>query len=129
MQKTSYAAAAGQASTAPSPNSSSGSSTHRSSQPTTPDELRNAISSVISEEKDKQQRRLDLIIHNMAEPSSDQPQSRKEQDIASIRVILHSQLEVQPRISNAIRLGKRGGPKPRLLKITVELEKEKAVIL
>ena len=54
MQKTSYAAAAAQASTVPSPSSSdssSGSSTHRSSQPTTPDELRNAISSVISKNK------------------------------------------------------------------------------
>ena len=116
----------------PSPNSSDSSSgppIHHSSQPTTPDELRNAVSSVISEEKDKQKRRLNLIVHNMAESSSDQPQSRKEQDIACIRDILHSQLEVQPCISNAVRLGKRGGPKPRLLKITVESEEEKVAIL
>jgi len=132
IQKTSYAAVAAQASTVPSPNSSDSSSgppIHHSSQPTTPDELRNAVSSVISEEKDKQKRRLNLIVHNMAESSSDQPQSRKEQDIACIRDILHSQLEVQPCISNAVRLGKRGGPKPRLLKITVESEEEKVAIL
>ena len=132
MQKTSYAAVAAQASTMPSPSSSdspSDPSIHHSSQPTTPDDLRNAVSSVISEEKDKGKRRLNLIVHNMTESSSDQPQSRKEQDIASIRDILHSQLEVQPRISNAIRLGKRGGPKPSLLKVTVESEEEKAAIL
>jgi len=65
----------------------------------------------------------------MAESSSNQPQSHEEQDIASIRDKLHSQLEVQPLISNPIRLGKRGGPKPRLFKIIVESEEEKATIL
>ena len=115
----------------PSPSSSdssSGPSIHRSSQSTTLDELRNAVSSVISEEKekDKQKRRLNLIMHYMTDTSSDQPQSHKEQDIASIRDILHSQFEAQPHISNAIILGKRGGPKPRLLKITVESKEEKA---
>ena len=65
----------------PSPSSSdlsSGPSIQCSSQPTTPGDLRNAVSSVISEE------------NNMAEFSSDQLQSRKEQDITSIRDILHS---------------------------------------
>ena len=62
----------------------------------------------------------------MAESSADQAQTYKEQDIVNIR---SSPLELQPHISNAIRLGRKGGPKPRLLKITVETEEEKAAIL
>jgi len=107
----------------------SGQSIHLSSQPTTPDELRDAASSIISEEKDKQKRKLNLIIHNMAESNLDQPQSRKEQDIINIRDILSSQLEVQPHITNAIRLGRKRGPKPRPLRITVESDEEKVAIL
>ena len=98
-------------------------------QPPTPFEHRNAVSSVINEEKEKQKRRFNLIVHNVAEFSADQAQTRKEQDIVNIRDILGSQLELQPHISNTIRLERKGGPKPRFLKITVESEEEKAAIL
>jgi len=127
MNKKSYAAAT-QATNSPTPLSSKpseGPSANSSSQPSTSDMLRNAVSSVIDEEKEKQKRKLNLIVHNMEESSADHPQSRKEHDITAIRDILGSQLEVQPRISNAIRLGRKGGPKPRLLKITVEWKMKK----
>ena len=47
------------------------------------DALRNAISSVINEEKGKQKKRLNLIVHNMAESDADQPQTREEKDITN----------------------------------------------
>ena len=131
LQKKSYASVAqsfnsspsiSQEDTATQPNSSQ-------SQPCTPDELRNAISAVINEEKEKQKRKLNLIIHNVKESNAEQPQARKEQDLATLQDIMSSQLNIQVRISNAIRLGKKGGPKPRLLKITVESDEEKAAIL
>jgi len=50
----------------------------------------------------------------MTESNADQPQTQKEQDIANFQDIITSQLNVQAHISNAIRLGKKGGPKPRL---------------
>ena len=90
------------------------------------DALRNVVSSVINEEKEKQKRRLNLIVHNMAESYSDQLHAQKEQVIAHLQDILTSQLEVRAHIS---RLGKIGGPKPRLLKISVESDEEKAAIL
>lgn len=65
----------------------------------------------------------------MVESTSDQAQIRKEHDITNIQDILVSQLNVQAHISNAIGLGRKGGPKPRLLKITVESEEEKVAIL
>jgi len=46
-----------------------------------PDVLRNAVSSVINKEKEKQKHRLNLIVHNMTESNADQLQARKEQDI------------------------------------------------
>jgi len=51
--------------------------------PRTQDALRNAISSVINEEKGKQKKRLNLIVQNMAESDADQPQTRKEKDITN----------------------------------------------
>ena len=56
---------------------------------------------------------------NMIESNADQPQTRKEQDIANFQDILTSQLDVRA----------KGGPKPRLLKITVESDEEKTTIL
>ena len=49
---------------------------------------------------------FNLIVQTMAESSSDQPQSHKEQDLACIRDILHSQFEVQLML---LDLGKEGG--------------------
>ena len=97
--------------------------------PRTQDALRNAISSVINEEKGKQKKRLNLIVQNMAESDADQPQTRKEKDITNFWGILTSQLNVQAHITNGIRLGKKGGSKPRLLKVSVESDEEKAAIL
>ena len=117
MNKKSYAAAT-QATNSLTPLSnkpSKGPSANSGSQPPTSDMLRNAVSSVINEEKEKQKRKSNLIVHNMEESSADQAQSRKEHDITAIQDILGSQLEVQPRISNVVRLGRKGGPKPRLL--------------
>ena len=131
INRKSYAVAT-QASNSPTSNSSELSESppaHLSSQSSTPDELRNAVSAVINEEKEKQKRKLNLIVHNMDESSADHAQTRKEHDITMIRDILGSQLEVKSCISNAIRLGRKGGPKPRLLKITVESEEEKVAIL
>jgi len=39
-------------------------------QPPSPDALRNAVSSVINEEKEKQKCRLNLIVHNMTESNA-----------------------------------------------------------
>ena len=132
LHKQSYAASVQSSSPttqeAPATHSSTSSSSHSHPTPS-PHALRDVVSSVINEEKDKQKRRLNLIVHNMAESSADQPLARKEQDIANLQDILTSHLQVRAHISSAIRLGKKGGPKPRLLKITVEYDGEKAAVL
>ena len=42
---------------------------------------------------------------------------------------MKDKIQIKPTISNAIRLGKKGFDKPRLLKITVSSIEEKVVIL
>jgi len=49
--------------------------------------------------------------------------------LKQVNDIFGKQLDVQTNISNIIRLGKKGGPKPRLLKVTVNSESAKAAIL
>lgn len=90
--------------------------------------ISSAVASVISEEKDKDKRKLNLILHNVVEPTADDGQTRKKEDIDHVSDIFHKSLGVPVQITNAIRLGKRGD-KPRLLKVSVDSLKSKASIL
>jgi len=92
-------------------------------------ELSNAVKSVINEEKERNKRKLNLIIHNIAESDADTSEIRKQEDLKQVNDIFSKQLDIQTNISNIIRLGKKGGPKPRLLKVTVDSESVKAAIL
>lgn len=94
-------------------------------------DISQAVSSCMSEEKEKQRRRLNLIVHNLAESSSTEGQQRKLDDINKVANILTNTLEVSAKVTNAVRLGKKVDTtdKARLLKVTIETEKEKASIL
>ena len=67
-------------------------------------------------------------MHNLPESASEEGQQRKRDDICKIADIFKDVLQVTPKVTNAVRIGKKGD-KIRLLKITVETEKEKASIL
>ena len=92
------------------------------------DHITTIVSSYLNEEKEKSKRRLNLIVHNLKEPSSEDGATRKKEDIKQINDLLQKHVEVTPSITNAIRLGKRGD-RPRLLRITVSTESEKANVL
>ena len=96
--------------------------------PTT-DDLSNAVKSVINEEKDRNKRKLNLILHNIIESDAEAPETRKKEDLKQVMDIFDKQLNVQANISSVVRLGKKGGSNPRLLKVTVDSESEKAVVL
>ena len=91
-------------------------------------DISQAVTSCMTEENEKQKRKLNLIVHNLPEPASDEGQQRKKDDISKITEIFKDVLQVAPKITNAVRIGKKGD-KIRLLKISVETEKEKASIL
>ena len=90
-------------------------------------DISSALSSALAEEKERSKRQLNLIIHNLDEPSSENSQVRKESDTKKV-VEIFKHLGVQTTVNNAIRLGKKGD-KNRLLKVSVNSDKEKAAIL
>ena len=90
--------------------------------------ISSAVASVLNEEKDKEKRKLNVILHNVTEPTADDGQSRKKEDTDHVSSIFHKSLGVPTQITNAVRLGKRGD-KPCLLKISVDSLKSKASIL
>lgn len=91
------------------------------------------MSSFMNEEKEKEKRRLNLIVHNIAESSDTDSSKRKEHDASLVDSILKQYLGISTKIEKAIRLGKHpdnsSSDKPRLLKITVSSEHDKAKIL
>lgn len=98
-------------------------------QPTS-NELSNAVKSVINEEKERDRRKLNLIMHNIPESEAEAPVTRKQEDTKQVTDVFSKQLKVEANISSIVRLGKKGsGPKPRLLRVTVNSESEKAAIL
>ena len=78
-------------------------------QPTS-DELSNAVKSVINEEKERNKRKLNLIMHNIAESEAEAPDIHKQEDTKQVTDIFSKQLNVQANISNIVRLGKRWWP-------------------
>ena len=90
-------------------------------------DISNALSSALTEEKERSKRQLNLIIHNLDEAASDDAQTRKDQDTQKVSEIF-KHLGTKASVNNAVRLGKKG-EKKRLLKVTVSSGKEKAAIL
>ena len=85
--------------------------------------------SLFNEQKERERRELNLIVHNMLESTASEGAGRKKDDIMKVTSVMKDNIKVKPTISNAIRLGKKGSDKPRLLKITVSSIEEKVTIL
>ena len=90
-------------------------------------DISNALSSALTEDKERSKHQLNLIIHNLDEAASDDAQTRKDQDTQKVSEIF-KHLGTKASVNNAVRLGKKGDKK-RLLKVTVSSDKEKAAIL
>jgi len=87
------------------------------------------IASLVAEQKEREKRELNLVLHNVPESTASDSFTRKQEDIAQINSILNEYVDVKPTINNAIRLGKRDTNKHRLLKIIVGLTQEKITVL
>ena len=66
------------------------------------------VSTFINEEKEKSKRKLNLIVHNLAESSKDDSAARKKDDIASVSKICQQHMGISVKIDKAFHLGKRG---------------------
>jgi len=89
------------------------------------------LNSFINEEKERSKRRLNLIVHNVQEPSAESGLERKSQDISTVSSMFDKILGVKVKVRNANRIGQRkdNQSRPRLIKISVNSEQDKAVIL
>ena len=92
-------------------------------------DITNTLSSILSEEKKKEKRMLNLIVHKVPESTSSSAQERKAYDLNQVHTIIQKHLGLDTTIDNPIRLGKRDPAKTRLLKITVASLKFKKEIL
>ena len=95
------------------------------------DSTSEVLTSFINEEKERYKRRLNLIVHNVLESSADNGSERKSHDINTVTSIFEKYWGVKVKITNANRIGrkKEGQLRPRLTKVSVESEHEKAVML
>jgi len=84
--------------------------------------------SLASEQKEKEESQLNVIIHNLEESSASDGPSRKQDDIKKCMSFLQTHLQISVTITNAFRLGKKSA-KPRLLKISLSNIEEKIAIL
>lgn len=92
------------------------------------DEISQAVSSVLNEEKEKSKRRLNIILHNIPELTAENIDMQKQHDVDTAKAIVNQHLGIPASLTQAVRLGKKSD-KPRLLRITVGSDEEKAEIL
>ena len=90
--------------------------------------ISNTVISALNENKEKERRRLNIILHQLPESIAENSQTRKNDDISEASKIFNKVLSIPSNVTNAIRLGQKSA-KPRLLKITLDSERSKALIL
>ena len=90
--------------------------------------ISSAVALVIAEEKDRDKRKLNVILHNFCEPTAEDGLVRKKEDMDVATNMFEKNLGVKVKVTNAVRLGKKSD-KPRLLKISMDSQKSKAAVL
>jgi len=84
--------------------------------------------SLATEQKEKEKRQLNIIVHNVEESSATDGVSRKKDDISRCMTLFQTHLGISATINNAFRPGKKSA-KPRLLKLSLSNVQDKSSIL
>ena len=88
------------------------------------------LADALEEAKEKEKRKKNLIIVNLKESAKTEIAERKVEDLKEVKKLLSKVAEVgDDDISEPVRLGKVGGNKPRMLKVTIKTEEKKREIL
>ena len=88
------------------------------------------VSEALEEEREREKRKRNIIIVNLSESSKTSVQEKKEDDLKQSKKLIEQVTEVtETDLSYPVRLGREGGNRPRMLKITVSSEKKKKEIL
>lgn len=97
--------------------------------PISDDSVANITLSLTSEQKEKEKRKFNIILHNLQESDAADSAIRRQEDIESCRSLFSTYLNVSSSIKNAIRLGRKDSRPCRLLKLTLDSLDERAKIL
>ena len=110
---------------------SDGVTTTNLNQGITSNSIASIAATLVNEEKEKEKRQFNLILHNIKEPDDTDSSKRKEEDTCAAISTFRDYLDVTVSITKCLRIGKkRDDPnKPRLLKITVSSLDEKVTVL
>ena len=73
---------------------------------------------IICEEKEREKRKLNLIVHNLPESTSTEASIRKNENTQNVTSLINKCIRVNAHISNVTRIGKQTG-RPRLTKVTL----------
>jgi len=79
---------------------------------------------IISEEKEREKRKLNLIVHNLPESTSTEASIRKNEDTQNVTSLISKYVGVNAHISNVTQSGKQT-ERPRLIKVTLSTRKIK----
>ena len=94
----------------------------------TVESIASMTAAIISEEKEREKRKLNLIVHNLPESTSAEASIRKNEDTQNVTSLINKYIGVNAHISNVTRIGKQTG-RPRLTKVTLSTREEKFKIL
>jgi len=97
--------------------------------PISTESVASLTTSLFNEQREREKRKLNMILHNMPESTASESIARKKDDIMKVTSMLKDYISVKPTISKAVRLGKKGSDKRHLLEITIGSIEEKVAIL
>ena len=97
--------------------------------PISTESVASLTTSLFNEQKEREKRELNLVVHNLPESNASESAVRKRDDIQKVTPVLQDTLNIKSTINNAIRIGKKIPDKPQLLKITISSMEEKVTIL
>ena len=98
-------------------------------QPSIETMINSTFTSLLSEEKEKEKRKLNLILHRIPKSTSEYVAERRVHDNNHVKSILQDYLIINAQVDTVARIGKKDPEKTRLLKVDVLSEKLKKQVL
>ena len=92
------------------------------------DPVENITSSLANEQKEREKRKLNVMVYNVPESEASNGLEKKEEDLNRLNNLFKDNLQISANITKVIRLGKRDD-KPRLLKVSLGSADQKSNLL
>ena len=80
----------------------------------------NDVAGILDSFLDKEQRKMNLVVHNMQESPGENARERAKGDAEKLKVMIQESMRLVVRTTKCFRVGKKTDDKPRLLIITLD---------